>query len=155
MAIDKAVDSAKLDGIFRGICDVIREKEGTSGPIPVSEIASRIASIPTGLTTRQESGTFTTNKDGSFHVQLNAAPDAIYIYHPDAPNDYVAYMAGQTGRRAVMFGDQFGGLLEIWIGTQDNAFVGAINLYSWGFEKLDSAGIVLNYIAYRIQCGGQ
>lgn len=149
----------KINRISSNIAAAFSAVADKGGTVPDSQVsgnlASAINSIPTRLTMQQETGSFITGEDGTFSVQLNFIPDAICIFHPDAPTDYVAYVVGQTGSRAVMFGDLFGGLVEIWIGTQDNVFGGSMSLYSWDFEGRVGAGIALNYIAYRKICGGE
>lgn len=150
---------AHINRIRSNIAAAFSAVADKGGTVPQSNISDNLAdaikSIPTGLTIQKETGSFVTGEDGTFGVQLSFVPNCIYIYHPDAPRDYVAYVAGQDGSRAVMFGDIFGGLIEIWIGVQDSAFGGKIYLYSWDFDKQVGAGIALNYIAYRTICGGQ
>lgn len=48
MAIDKAVDSTVLDGMFTDIANAIREKSGETAQYTPSEMPAAIAGIPAG-----------------------------------------------------------------------------------------------------------
>ena len=50
MAIDKAVDSTVLDGMFTDIANAIREKNGETAQYTPGEMPAAIAGLPTGLT---------------------------------------------------------------------------------------------------------
>lgn len=59
MAIDKGVDSEVLDGLFTGIAQAIRGKNGETAPYTPGEMPAAIAGLPTGLTVTR--GTVTGN----------------------------------------------------------------------------------------------
>lgn len=67
------------DTTLTAIGDSIRAKEESSAPIPVSEIAARIAAIETGVTVQRASGTFTTNTSGKATVNCGFKPDLVAI----------------------------------------------------------------------------
>lgn len=67
------------DTTLAAIGDAIRSKEGSSSPIPVSEIASRIAAIETGVTVQRVSGTLKTTTSGSVNVNCGFQPDLVFL----------------------------------------------------------------------------
>ena len=67
------------DTTLTAIGDSIRAKEESSDPIPVSEIASRIAAIETGVTVQRASGTLTTKTSGSVTVNCGFQPDLVFL----------------------------------------------------------------------------
>lgn len=67
------------DTTLTAIGDAIREKEESSDPIPVSEIASRIVAIETGVTVQRKTGTFTTSGH-SFAVDVGFRPDLVLLH---------------------------------------------------------------------------
>lgn len=67
------------DTTLTGIGDAIREKEGSSGAIPVSSLASRIAAISTGTTVQTANGTFKTSSKGTATVTCGFQPDVVSI----------------------------------------------------------------------------
>lgn len=67
------------DTTLTAIGDAIRAKEESSDPIPVSEIASRIAAIETGVAVQRASGTFTTDSSGNATVNCGFQPDFVVL----------------------------------------------------------------------------
>lgn len=65
--------------LLTSIGDAIREKEGSSGTIPVSSLASRVAAISTGIEVQTTSGTFKTSSKGAATVTCGFQPDVVSI----------------------------------------------------------------------------
>lgn len=76
------------DTTLAAIGDAIRAKEESSDPIPVSEFASRIAAIETGVTVQRASGTFTTNNSGNATVNCGFRPDLVFIQIDEKDGNY-------------------------------------------------------------------
>ena len=74
------------DTTLAAIGDAIRTKEESSGAIPVSEIASRIVAIDTGVTVQRESGTFTTDSSGNATVTCGFKPDLVVLHRSEGSN---------------------------------------------------------------------
>lgn len=66
------------DTTLAAIAEAVREKEGSSDAIRVSELAGRIAAISTGVEVQTASGTITTS-NGSGSVNIGFKPDAVEI----------------------------------------------------------------------------
>ena len=81
------------DTTLTAIGDAIRAKEESSDPIPVSEIAARIAAIETGVTVQRVSGTFTTNSSGVATVNCGFQPDLVFIHMDEKHGNYLVSCA--------------------------------------------------------------
>ena len=88
------------DTTLAAIGDAIRAKEESSDPIPVSDIAARIAAIETGVNVQRASGTFTTDTSGKATVNCGFQPDLVYIQtgekHGNYPLSCAAAFAEET-----------------------------------------------------------
>lgn len=71
------------DTTLLAIGDAIRAKEESFDPIPVSEIASRIVSIETGVTVQRKTGTFTTDSSGNATVTCGFKPDLVVLHRSE------------------------------------------------------------------------
>ena len=72
------------DTTLAAIGDAIRAKEESSAPIPVSDIAARIAAIETGVTVQRKAGSFTANvtnggKTLEATVNCGFVPDVVLL----------------------------------------------------------------------------
>lgn len=76
------------DTTLTAIGDAIRAKEESSAPIPVSEFASRIAAVVTGVTVQRSSGSFTTNTSGKATINCGFQPDLVYIQIDEKHGNY-------------------------------------------------------------------
>lgn len=65
--------------LLTGIADAIRAKEDSTEAIQVSELASRIGAISTGVEVRTASGTFKTSNKGVATVTCGFQPDVVSI----------------------------------------------------------------------------
>lgn len=84
------------DTTLTAIGDAIRSKEESSDPIPVPEIAARIAAIETGVIVQRASGSFTTNTSGKATINCGFKPDLVAIDFGNA-NNCVAVQAFAIG----------------------------------------------------------
>ena len=90
------------DTTLTAIGNAIRSKEGSSGTIQVSEFASRISAIQTGVTVQRKTGTFTTSKD-NFSVDIGFQPDLVLLHagEDDGENYFHAAAAFHEDPRGV------------------------------------------------------
>lgn len=61
------------------IGDAIRAREGSTGDIPVKDLATRILAIKGGVEVKRATGTFTPNSSGQETVECGFKPDLVFI----------------------------------------------------------------------------
>lgn len=59
------------------IGDAIRAREGSTGDIPVTDLATRILAIKGGVEVKRATGTFTTDYEGNATVECGFKPDLV------------------------------------------------------------------------------
>lgn len=95
MAIDKAVDSAALDGLFEDIADAIRGKNGSASTYTPAQMAAAIAAIQTGIEPelvsyeqmQDDVADYLENVDYT-NVPYQAGTSEIADYAPSSPNGH-------------------------------------------------------------------
>lgn len=85
-----------LSDLFKGICDAIRDKKGTTGPIKHQEIPSQIASIQTGADVSGVNASASDVKSGRYFVDSNGtliqgtlSSKAAQAYTPSTSDQYI------------------------------------------------------------------
>ena len=140
------------------IASAIRTKEESSDPIPVSDMASRINAISTGVTVQRASGTFTTNSSGSATVDCGFQPDFVVLTKNETDSYGCFYAA------AIPFSDYSDKIMEIAMWSTNNTyslysisptrsaagFTVAVRKYDDNWSGSNLTNSTFNYIAYKI-----
>lgn len=130
MAIDKAVDSGALNGLFTDIADAIRGKAGTSTTYTPTEMATAITELPAGL----DAGVLAL-------IKGNASGDIVATL-PDNPRAMTITMGNEANRNPNVTG-------------LDLTFRDSWGYYSSGGLKFESNVPRLKTLIFRSPTGGE